>query len=301
MACPSARSIGNFFSIDSTYRAFSGVVAHGAVIWNNSIKKHTNGNQNMNKFTKLAALSLGAAFVSTAAQAQLDTGDLILGFTSQAAGVTSDYVVDLGAFPGEGNTTPLNTIGYSSSTFNTTFGSALDSGTLNVGIVGGVDNANAYIYTSLLDNGTGTALVAGSTAPLNISKGDIGLAAGTLGNLNTGVVDYADGFTANVAENPASAGTAPTSFTGSTGDNPLTTIPAGTSVITLDIYQNSYSGRTSTTGFDYVGDVQLDITDSGLTATFDPVAAPEPSTYALLAGGGLLAFALRRKFRLQNA
>src|ERR1700678_3140010 len=96
----------------------------------------------MKQIVKLAALSVSAAVVSTAAQAQLANGDLVLGFTSQAGGVTQDYVVDLGATPtydSVNTVLPLN--GYSSTAFNSTFGSALDNGALNVGIVGGVDSS----------------------------------------------------------------------------------------------------------------------------------------------------------------
>jgi hypothetical protein len=255
----------------------------------------------MKKKVKLAVLSVGAAFVSAAAQAQLANGDLILGFTSQGAGVTGDYVVDLGGLPGSPNTT-LNTSSFVQGDFNTTFGSALANGTLNVGIVGGVDSPTGYIYTSLVDNGTGTASTpGGTTAPLSVSKSDIAAAAGTLGSVQTGATTYANGFTANVAQDPNDPGTAANNFVGYEGANPLTTIPAGASSITLDIYQDTITGRTSTSGFQYDGDVVLNLTGSGLTATFDPVATPEPSAYALLAGGGLLAFALRRQLIRKNA
>jgi hypothetical protein len=264
----------------------------------------------MKNLKKLAVLSLGAAFVSTVAHAQsLENGDLILGFTSQSATANNDFVVDLGPIPGAPNTT-LPTSGYDATAFASSFAavggvSALDSGAVNVGIVGGVNNGGLgdFIYTSVLDNGSGTATVPGSVAPVGTKSSTfLDSAADELGNLTPGSIPAATGFTGSVAENPSTAGTSTYSFATYAGANPLTTIPAGVSSILLDIYQDTSTSRTGASGFDtYVGDVLVNITDSGMTATFDPVAAPEPSTYALLAGGGLLAFALRRQFVRKNA
>ena len=256
--------------------------------------------QSMKKLTKLAVLSVGAAFVSTAAQAQLDNGDLILGFTSQAAGVTSDYVVDLGTVPGSQNSA-LDTSGFVQSDFNTTFGSAFANGAVNVGIAGGIDSSTAYVFTSVLDDGTGTATVPGSTAPTSTSKSFVQGAAGTLGSVNTGIVSFGSGFTANVAQSPTAVGTAANSFSSYTGFNPLTTIPAGASTVTLDVFEDVSPLHGTSTTVSYVGDVTLDFTGSGLTATYDAAPVPEPTTNALLAGAGVLAFAFRRQFIRKNA
>jgi hypothetical protein len=256
----------------------------------------------MKKLTKLAALSVGAALVSTAAQAQtaIPSGDLVLGFTSQAAGVTSDYVVDLGTLPGSQNAS-LSTSGFVQGDFNNTFGSAFANGTVNVGIAGGVDNSTAYLYTSLLDNGSGTPTVAGSTAPTSVSKSDVQGAAGTLGSVYAGAVNYDEGFTANIAQSPTTPGTAANSFSSYTGFNPLTTIPASTSTIVLDLYKDAAPSHGTSTTVSYVGDVTLDFTGSGLIATYDAAPVPEPTTDALLAGAGVLAFAFRRQFIRKNA
>jgi hypothetical protein len=253
--------------------------------------------KNSYKIALLAALGLASV---TVAQAQLQTGDLVLGFTSQGAGVTQDYVVDLGSLPafGSANVT-LNPL--STTLLGSTFGANLANGAVNVGIVGG-NSSGSYIYDSVLDGGTGTPTVAGSSAPATPpSKSGIASAAGTLGAVAGGVNAFAGNsdFTGNIAQSPAAVGTAANSFSSYIYDNPLTQIGAGAGSIVLDIYKDAASGKTGTTGWAYEGNVTINLSTGA--DTFDAVSVPEPTTYGLLAGAGLLAVSLRNKLSRKNA
>src|SRR5215469_4216649 len=92
----------------------------------------------------VAALGLAGA---TAAHAQTvpNTGDLVIGFTSTAAGVTQDYFVDIGQF--SALTSPNDNLSslLSFSTLQSVFGSALTSGNVNVGVVG-ADSINGLLW-----------------------------------------------------------------------------------------------------------------------------------------------------------
>jgi hypothetical protein len=69
----------------------------------------------------------------------------------------------------------------------------------------------------------------------------------------------------------------------------------------LDLYKDAAPSHGTSTTVSYVGDVTLDFTGSGLIATYDAAPVPEPTTDALLAGAGVLAFAFRRQFIRKNA
>jgi len=234
------------------------------------------------KSVLLAALGLGGV---TAAQAQINNNDLVIGFTSQAAGVTDDYLVDLGQIPGTPNTS-LNVSGFSISTFSSTFGSALSDGEVNVGIIGGQGSGPADVYLSILD---------GLSAPANApTLSNIGNAAGVALGLSLGSVPQSgNGFYYAVAENPTTDGAEANSFASYLDVNPLTTI-GGSETALLDLYEDAGSGRTGTTGWEYEGDVAIDLSGPSFTATWDPVIVPEPATFGVFAVGGLMVLAVRR-------
>jgi hypothetical protein len=54
---------------------------------------------------------------------------------------------------------------------------------------------------------------------------------------------------------------------------------------------------TPSSAFTLEGTLNLDFTGASPVADFTPAPVPEPSTYGLLAGAGLLLLALRRQFR----
>jgi len=252
--------------------------------------------KNLYKAALLAALGLISV---TAAQAQSASGtinnnDLVLGFTSTVNGVSQDYILDLGQIPTAPNT---QLGGISLSAFNSIFGANLANGQVNAGIVGGLPSGTQDVITSTLQ---------GAGAPsVSPSKGNISGAAGTVSGLQLGAVSQSSSasFFQNIAETPSTAGAAANSFAGYLASNPLSTI--GTSeTLTLDLYKDTFSGKTGTTGWSFIGDIALDLSGPTLSAVFDPTstaAVPEPATYGMLAGAGLLAVSLRRQVSRKTA
>ena len=68
---------------------------------------------------------------------------------------------------------------------------------------------------------------------------------------------------------------------------------AAATVPTWYLYEDTRSSKP----FGYEGYFNLDINDGTVSLTYDPVTAvPEPGTYGLLAGAGLLLLGIRRQF-----
>jgi PEP-CTERM motif len=251
----------------------------------------------MKKIAKISMLALGAAMVTQALQAQTTpanpgNNDLVLGFTSQAPGVTQDYILDLGQIP-SGQNVQLG--GISLSTFNTVFGSALANGEVNVGIVGGLPTGSvADVITSTLHLTGAPGEIPSVSQSKSAGDDVLGTTPGVVAQNAT------TSFSSDVALSPTATGTANNNFSAQLGSNPLSTI-GSSETITLDLYEDTQTSRTSTGGWVYEGDIALDLTGSTLSAVFDPVAVPEPSTYGLLAGAGLLLVALRRQISRKAA
>jgi hypothetical protein len=266
---------------------------------NKSLKKY----KNMNKIAKMSLLAIGATLVTQALQAQSTTGspnqdDLTLGFVSTYAGVTQDYLIDLGQVPTTANTQLGGSL--SLSTFNSIFGTttsgALGNNALYVGVVGGgQDDANqdSDIFTSTVS----------TTAPHRGTDATIDEAASVVDNLSLGAVNHTSqtSWTYQIST-PTGAGTAPqgASYVGYLGNaNPLQAL-SSSGQITLQIWNDEDAGN-NTENWVNEGDIAINVSGSTLSAVWDPVAVPEPTTYGLLAGAGLLAVAFRRQFARKNA
>lgn len=254
---------------------------------------------NLYKAALAAALGLAGAAVAHA-QTLPNADDLVLGFTSQFAGVTSDYLIDLGQLPSAPGviSTSFNSSTFAS-IFTTSSGNALTAGAVNVGIVGGTTGADAI--TSLLDTSSlPSATVPGSSAPPPNTKSAIDAAGGLADSLYLGVTPQssANSFYGDVAENPTTDGSQPNSFALYLNSNPLTTMSGTTENVTLDLWSDSNSGRSGTTGWSYDGYVDLSMNGGNLTASFDEVTpAPEPAAYAIFGVLGVLMLGLRRQLK----
>jgi hypothetical protein len=241
------------------------------------------------------AVGLGLAGATAAHAQNPNANDLVLGFTSQFSGVTSDYLIDLGQIP---SSPGVLTTSFSPTTFGNTFttssGNALTSGALNVGIVGG--SSSDAIFSELDGSATPLTTIAGSATPASDSRAalDNGGEIATGLTLGTTLQSSSTSFFSDVAENPNAGGASANNFTGYV-DNPLTTINGTSESVVLDLWEDANSGRTGVSGWTYEGYVDLSLSGGNLTATFDEGvnAVPEPATYGLF-GLGVLLFGLRR-------
>jgi hypothetical protein len=260
--------------------------------------------------TMLAAV--GGALLAQAAQAAPD--DLVLGFT--LTGAANDYIVDLGPGSsigaGGGSVVDLSSgFGFSSATLTTTFGSGNVANGLNVGVVGGAATGlpgqdlwvtqarsggagNAATPGSALQGGTTSSGSSGSPFPNGVLSGT-GLTAG-------------NGVVFSAADSSSFS-----SLIYNGNPNFVTTMgglnPAGTtsgSVVYEDLYRevDSNPGRGGLQGnWAYQGYLTLDLsggTSQLLTFTPASIAVPEPSTYGLIAGAGLLIISLRRQLGFKS-
>lgn len=265
----------------------------------------------MNKFKKMAIVAAGAALAIQGAFAA-NNNNLILSVNNNNGGGSTEFTVNLGLIS---SFTPIPNYDLSSflSTFNSQYASAGASG-LNVGVAGGQSNGglsgvgNDVFTTSLRVGNTGQYTVAGTEgAPgVNPSKANIGSAGAVVsGTITFGSnVATSDGnsFTSAIAKDSTTAGTNPNNFTGNLGiaADPLQHMTGST--ITLDLWKDTVVTSTTLSGWVYQGSFTFDLSGANPSLIFDAATpVPEPSTYGLLGGAGLLALSLRNQFRRKNA
>jgi len=245
----------------------------------------------------IAAVAAVIGLASQGAYAQ-SAGDLLLGINNNDSGGTADLVVDLGTFANlNAHQNTAFSLGVNNTTLASDLGGTGGPASYNVGIVGAksVPTGTSSLFVSVKDNGTGTASAQGSTTPPSLSQANYGSA---LGNVFPAVVTGNNTtFTVNIAKDPTTVGTGDSSFSANTGINPLANV-GGNSVV-LDLYREQSAGTPGS--WSYLGDILVNFSTD--TYTFDPVAAPvpEPATYGVIAGAGLLMLALRRQFVRKNA
>jgi hypothetical protein len=243
------------------------------------------------KIALLAALGLAGA---TAAQAA--NNDLLLGFNDAAgpAAAQNDYVIDLGAY---GNFTSTVSLSFSidSPTFATAF--SADANALNdvaVGAAQGVlGNPGQLLQTGTLNPAVPTVVeVKNSVADIT------GVSVGEYSSAN------ANGWSSLIAVSPFAPGStiAGTSLASETG-NPMSLLVGG--VASLTLWQNvltTHGLTTTASGWSQLGTLSINANNGVDTVSFTGVSAvPEPTTYSLLGGAGLLLLGLRRPFRRKNA
>jgi hypothetical protein len=254
----------------------------------------------MNKLAKAAVVVAGLALVSQVAKA--NDFDIILGFNGN--GSTSDYVIDLGnanTSVGVGGSSVVDLSSFFNlTTFNSTFSSV--NGTL-MGAGGGQTASNPTLYFTENRGSLGTADTAGSSAPAFTSVSGSRLAAGhfnaipgmTSAGANLTIVNSDPNSWTSQVTSPN-----PGSLSADQGLDASSQIGGG--LIYEDLWRATKSGTTM--AWTYTGFLTFDTTGSSDSLTFTPqglVAVPEPSTFGLFGGAGVLALAMRRQFRRKNA
>jgi hypothetical protein len=248
--------------------------------------KKTKSKSTMNKFTKIAVVAALAAMAAQGLRAQTAPGgDLILGFTSTSS--SSDYVVDLGAIP----TVPTD-LGSAINLSQFGTGGAPSIGNMSVGVMFGKAVGTPGDFAGL-------SVPHGTAAPPTPSGNNVSAAV----NDALSVIIGTPGNTTLTSFTGQSAFLTAGTFANSLGADPRVVMP-GTSIV-LDIYESTRlanSGRTTVaSAFSLIGTLSLDLSGPTAHAEFTPTAVPEPSTYGLIAGAGLLLVVLRRRLSSQRA
>lgn len=256
----------------------------------------------MRKFVKTAMLgTLGLLLVSHNVQAAYVANDLILGFNSGRGTGPNDYIIDLGnanTAVGVGGTAQV-VLPYNSATFNSLYGSL--SGGVSMSVVGGNSATSGRdLYMTVLRSAAGDPSLAGSVAPTALAStpmangvNQVGLMVNNLGLSVGGSATVAQSDPNSVWNNildPLN----PNTFVSKTGRDPSGSVASG-SVLYEDLYRAVPNGA-----FNYLGYFTLDT--SGGSLVFTPsafVPVPEPASYGLFAGLGLLALTIRRQLKGQ--
>jgi hypothetical protein len=259
----------------------------------------------MKKLTTAAALVGGALLASQSAFASVIANDLYMGFQNQNGGGSSDYIINLGAASGiigQSSVVDLSS-SFSSSLFNDSSLQGTSSQIMG-GVAGGSNagNPSDIFLTQLRTSNIGTPALAGSINTKVMTRAQDNSAYSALGQINgpsagTGFLDTSKSW-----ENFVEPANTSSTFFGTTGlntDSPVST----SSVLYEDLWETSRSSITGSSPYTYLGYFTLDLTGSNpiLTFTSTLVSVPEPVTYGMFAGGGLLLLALRRQLTVKNA
>jgi hypothetical protein len=248
----------------------------------------------------VAALGLGA---STAAQAQINNDDLVLGFTSPNAtsigGVKSDYIIDLGQVLGTSPAQiPLSGSQYNDPTFTANLGGAVTGGSAYVGIFGAKSGSSGDVILSstvVPPTGSKSSYASAATFPASVTLGLVPQTGQSVFN--------------NISTAPGQPGNNATSF-GLYVPSPLETISSsqgtGQSLLNLEVYRATYPLIGNASAFVDQGFISLLFSANGGIAGVawnEPAtsAVPEPSTYGLFAGAGLLLVLFRRQLTGRTA
>jgi PEP-CTERM motif len=252
----------------------------------------------MNKFAKLAVVSAALALVAQAAQAAPD--DIIIPFS--APGVANDYILNVGQYSAvvgaaQAASAPIDlSSSFSASSFSTAFSGAAAGSVTMAAIGGSTVGVGADSFLTQLRVGSPAANTAGSSLGGQTTVTQPALQS-TANALATGLVSQG---------NASSWTTLQPTFVNGVGINPSAAISGTT--IQEDLYQevDAFVGSGKTRHLQgtwaYEGYFSLDTGAGTLSFTPNDVSAvPEPTTYGVLAGAGLLALSLRRQLNGKQA
>jgi len=265
--------------------------------------------QNMKNSYKAALLAVLGLMAATSSQAL--TTDLSLGFNDLAgpSSAQNDYVIDIGSYANFTTTATLNLSGdLNASTFSqayiqTSGGSTLDANWMNdvaVGVVGANNPVSSRsLYSTFLTPPSGTITGGNEKSSINqavsIAPGEYSSSSG-LGAQN--------GWSFFVAPSPTlaqTAGQTETTIAQYLGQNPEQLLSSG--IITENLYENTQANQVANgSAFTELGTFNINLNTDTITFTgIDAAPVPEPASYGLVGGFGLLLVCLRRQFVKKNA
>jgi hypothetical protein len=260
----------------------------------------------MKKLTTAAALVGGALLASQSAFASAVANDLYLGFQNQNGGGSSDYIINLGA--ASGIIGQSSVVDLSSSFSSTLFNDPTLQGTSPSQIMGGVaggsnaGNPSDVFLTQLRTSNIGTPGSAGSSVTKVMTRAQDNSAYSAFAQITGPAAGGGFLDTGKSWENFVEPANTSSTFIGNTGLNPDSLVSTS-SVLYEDLWETSRSSLTGSSGYSYLGYFTLDLTGGNpvLTFTGSLVSVPEPVTYGMFAGGGLLLLALRRQLTAKTA
>ena len=272
----------------------------------------------MKKLAPILGLA-GVALASLSANAQpvfqYNDGDLILDFSKSGS---ADLEVDIGSIGSFSGLAPGATVAVTGYNINNqllaTFGGSLDGVSFSVF---GTTSTTPSDYLSLRRQNVAVQ----NSAPNDfngVKATQVSTAVGGIVGFGTskGILPWSAANTANPVANTATAAVIPTSgldainsftslYNGTGGLKSLIPTPgilntlSGTfsetpgAIAVSDLFE--YDGNGSSSKSLFLGDFTL--SNSGSLEFSSVSAVPEPQTYGLVAGGGLLLVALRKQFR----
>jgi hypothetical protein len=158
------------------------------------------------------------------------------------------------------------------------------------GVVGGSAGGTKYLFQTF----------PGGNPPPAATRGQFAAALGSAQSPTIGEYGStsSSGWTAFVATSPTVLGTLVSGDdVSATTGNPLGQLSSG--VVSLNLWENTQSSLSAPTGWVDEGTFNINANDD--TVTFSVAAVPEPATYGLLSGAGLLVLGLRRQIGLKKA
>jgi hypothetical protein len=270
--------------------------------------------KNSYKAALLVALGLSGA---SAVQAQ---NELYLGFTGAPANNTagSDIVIDLGQSSTlVGQTSVVNLSGDLTSTEISAFNSVFTTpgitpymSVIGANNVTGSGDAFGTRLRSAAANAAGIDANAGSSLSIKASSTSLVGAANALAS-DSDLPSPAGSFVQDTSKNYSTQiGTGSGSFSSKSGFGQTVAAAVGNStdgsgIVIEDLWETTPYVNSSTPNNFYEGFFTFNDTVPGApTLTFtsaDVTSVPEPTTYGLIAGAGLLVVSLRNQFRRKNA